>query len=83
VGGATVTPSPILRGIITAVYWVQPPTKPMFALATRREAMLKGLEMLEAENLPVPARLRALRDGPAHLRASEAPGAPHAQSRAR
>jgi hypothetical protein len=60
VGGATVTPSAILRGIITAVYWVQPPTKPMFAVATRREAVLKGIQMLKAENVPVPRRVLEL-----------------------
>jgi hypothetical protein len=63
VGGATVTPSSILRGILTAVYWIQPPARPMYATATRHEAMLKGIEMLEAERIPLPPRLIAYRDG--------------------
>jgi hypothetical protein len=57
VGGATVTPSAILRGIITAVYWLQPSPSPTFPVATRHEAMLKGIEMLEAGNVLLSPRL--------------------------
>jgi hypothetical protein len=56
-GGATVTPSAILRGIITAVFWIQPPATPSFAVATRHEAMLKGIEMLESAKVALPPAL--------------------------
>jgi hypothetical protein len=62
VGGATVTPSPILRGIITAVYWLQPSPSPTFPVATRHEAMLKGIEMLEAGSSLLSPRLVEYRD---------------------
>jgi hypothetical protein len=62
VGGATVTPSPILRGIITAVYWLQPSPSPTFPVATRHEAMLKGIEMLEAGSVLLSPRLVEYRD---------------------
>jgi hypothetical protein len=74
-GGATVTPSAILRGIITAVYWIQPPPTPAFSVATRHEAMLKGIELLEAQKVHLPPRLLAYRDGgdPPRGRNSRAP----------
>jgi hypothetical protein len=62
VGGATVTPSSILRGIITALYWLQPPPTPAFPAATRHEAMLRGIERLEAERVLLSPRLVAYRD---------------------
>jgi hypothetical protein len=62
VGGATVTPSAILRGIITAVYWLQPSPSPTFPVATRHDAMLKGIEMLEAGNVLLSPRLIEYRD---------------------
>jgi hypothetical protein len=70
VGGATVTPSSILRGIITAVFWLQPPATPSFAVSTKHEAMLKGIEMLEAEKILLPPRLVAYRDAAAQGRES-------------
>jgi hypothetical protein len=60
-GAAQVTPSAILRGIITAVFWLHPsPTQSVF-VATRNEAILRGLERLEAAGEPLSPRLRALR----------------------
>jgi hypothetical protein len=64
-GTAHVTPSAILRGIITAVLWVQPPPTASFCVRTRREGILKGIELLEAEKRIVPPRLQAFRDSPA------------------
>jgi hypothetical protein len=55
-----VTPSAILRGLITAVFWFQPPVAPYFAVATRHEAMRKGVEMLRAASAPLPPRLADL-----------------------
>jgi hypothetical protein len=62
VGHATVTPSAILRGIITAVYWIQPSPKPSFSVSTVHEGMMKGIEMLVAENCLLSPRLVAYRD---------------------
>jgi hypothetical protein len=62
VGGATVTPSPLLRGIITALYWLHPPPTPSFSVATRHDAMLKGIEMLQAAKVPLSPRLASYRD---------------------
>jgi hypothetical protein len=61
-GSATVTPSALLRGIITALYWLQPPPTPVLTVATRHEGMLKGIEMLERERLLLSPRLIAYRD---------------------
>jgi hypothetical protein len=68
VGGATVTPSAILRGIITALYWVHPSPMPSYTVATRHEGMLKGIEMLEEAKALLSPRLIAYRDK--HGRAS-------------
>jgi hypothetical protein len=57
VGGATVTPSPILRGIMTAVFWLQPSARPMFTVATREEGMLRAIQMLRDQRVPLPPRL--------------------------
>jgi hypothetical protein len=62
VGGATVTPSPILRGIITAVFWIHPPPTPVFSVSTRHEAMLKGIELLKAADVLLPPRLVTYRE---------------------
>ncbi len=48
VGGAQVTPSAVLRGIITAIFWIHPPPTPAVCVATRAEAMKVGIERLEA-----------------------------------
>jgi hypothetical protein len=63
VGGATVTPSSILSGILTAIYWIQPPIGTMVTAATRHEAMLKGIELLEQQGVLLTPRLVAYRDG--------------------
>jgi hypothetical protein len=62
VGGAQVTPSAVLRGIITAIFWVHPPPTPAVCVATRSEAMSVGIERLEAEHVVLPPRLAAYRD---------------------
>jgi hypothetical protein len=66
-GGATVTPSTILRGVITALFWLQPSPTPFFCVATRHDAMVKGIEMLQAARVLLSPRLIAYRDkGRAH-----------------
>jgi hypothetical protein len=62
VGGATVTPSAILRGIITALYWVHPSPTPSYCVTTRHEGMLKGIDMLEEVKALLSPRLIAYRD---------------------
>ena len=62
VGGAQVTPSGILRGLVTAVFWVKPPPTPSVSTATREEAIERGIELLLAANVRVPPRVLALRD---------------------
>jgi hypothetical protein len=62
VGGAQVTPSAVLRGIITAVFWIHPPPTPSVSVATRSEAMTIGIERLEAEHVVLPPRLASYRD---------------------
>jgi hypothetical protein len=61
-GGATVTPSTILRGVITALFWLQPSPTPFFCVATRHDAMVKGIEMLQAARVLLSPRLIAYRD---------------------
>jgi hypothetical protein len=62
VGHATVTPSAILRGIMTAVFWIHPSPTPTLPVATRHEAMLKGIEMLTAAKVLLSPPLIAYRD---------------------
>jgi hypothetical protein len=61
-GGATVTPSTLLRGVITALFWLQPSPTPFFCVATRHDAMVKGIEMLQAAKVLLSPRLIAYRD---------------------
>jgi len=58
VGGANVTPSPLLRGLITAINWFQTPAMPTVSVATRREALVAGIELLDAAHVPIPEELR-------------------------
>ena len=62
VGGANVAPSPILRGVITAVFWIKPSPTPSIFVATRNEAIFRGIEMLEAAGVPISERLREMRE---------------------
>jgi hypothetical protein len=61
-GAAQVTPSAILRGIFIAVFWLHPSPMPSIFVATRREAMIRGVEQLEADGALLPPRLMAFRD---------------------
>jgi hypothetical protein len=66
VGSASVTPSAFLRGVLTALYLLQPPPTPTVFVATRREAMQKGLEALEREGVRISPRLIAAATRAAH-----------------
>jgi hypothetical protein len=58
-GAAQVTPSAILRGIITAVFWFQKTPTPSFFVANRDEAVSKGISLLEEAGIPLPHVRRA------------------------
>jgi hypothetical protein len=58
VGAANVAPSAILRGMVTAVFWLRPPPTPTAVVASREEAIQRGLEALHAAGIRLPARLR-------------------------
>jgi hypothetical protein len=57
VGAAHVTPSAILRGIITAVSWVQPPPNPSVCVASLDEAYVRGIAALTATGQLIPPRV--------------------------
>lgn len=61
-GGAIITPSSIIRGIITAVVWLYKPESPIAFFATRDEAMLQALLWLDEGRATLTPRLRTLRD---------------------
>jgi hypothetical protein len=60
-GGVNVTPSAIIRGIITAIHWFQKPETPVAFVATRNEAMLQAIQWLEQARVVLPPRLRELK----------------------
>ncbi|HEY8086186.1 MAG TPA: hypothetical protein VIF09_00020 [Polyangiaceae bacterium] len=62
VGGAQVTPSSILRGLVTAIFWLKPPPTPAIFVATREEAIARGIEMLTAAQAPLSPRVLELRE---------------------
>jgi hypothetical protein len=62
VGGATVTPSAILRGLVTAVHWFHKPETSNEFFATRAEALRYVIQRLEQGRVSLPARVRELRD---------------------
>jgi hypothetical protein len=57
VGAAHVTPSAVLRGLFTAVFWVKPPPTPAVFVATRGEAIVRAAQVLEAAGQRLPSRL--------------------------
>jgi serine/threonine protein kinase len=57
-GGANVTPSSLLRGLITAINWFGHPPMPSIFVATRKEAYLEAVKALEAANIRLPPDLR-------------------------
>jgi hypothetical protein len=69
VGTAHVTPSALLRGILTAVFWISAPPKPYTFVATLEEAMLRGIRLLETEGALLPPRLMRYRENRAADRA--------------
>jgi hypothetical protein len=61
-GGSNVAPSSIVRGIVTAISWIQKPPTPVKYFATRREAMLQAFQWLEEGRVLLPPALLQIRD---------------------
>ena len=61
-GGANVTPSAIIRGIITAIHWFHKPETPVVFVATRDEGMLQAFRWFEQAKVSLPSHLREMRD---------------------
>jgi hypothetical protein len=53
-GNSTVIRSPVVRGALTALYWVQKPPTPQTSHGTLREAVEWGLSALDQAGLPRP-----------------------------
>jgi hypothetical protein len=62
VGGATVTPSAILRGLITAVHWFHKPATPNEFVATREEGLRYVIGLLDQAHIALPHRVCVLRE---------------------
>ena len=60
-GAGIVAKSAIVRGGITAVFWIRPPPVETRVVATREEGLLYGIGMLEKACPPLPPHLVALR----------------------
>ena len=78
-GTASVTPSSILRGIMTAIFWISPPPTPAVFFATRSEAYLHAIDVLEKGGTWLPPRLVELRarlQGGRSARAGKRPSVP-------
>jgi hypothetical protein len=69
-GGACVTPSSILRGIVTAIMWIYKPPNPTEFFAARPQAYLHAIDQLDRARVPLPPRVLELR---ARLLAQSAP----------
>ncbi len=69
-GTAIVLHSAFQRGALTALNWLSPPTTPQRVAADVVEAIDWCVEVLEAAGVPVPGRVRALRER--HATASRA-----------
>ena len=61
VGGAIVATSALVRGVLTAVFWLERSTLPMRLVATREEALAYGIDLLSSACPPLPAHLLELR----------------------
>jgi hypothetical protein len=61
-GSAIVLTSAVMRGVITAVFWLRPPTVPTKIVATREEALACAVGLLEAHLVGLPPHLQQLRN---------------------
>ena len=58
VGSVFVINSPLVRGVLTALLWLQPLDMAHDVVGSLDEAMRWSIERLEAERIPVPERVR-------------------------
>ena len=58
VGSVFIINSPIVRGVLTALLWLQPLDMPHDVVGTLDEAVRWAIDRLEAERIPVPERYR-------------------------
>jgi hypothetical protein len=58
VGSAFIIDSPVVRGVLTALLWLQPLDMPYDVVKSLAEAKRWAFERLEAEHIPVPERDR-------------------------
>lgn len=59
---ALVFDSPVMRGIVTAVFWLRPPANPHYAAKNLEEAVERALTCLQAEGIAIaPEKVRAAR----------------------
>jgi hypothetical protein len=61
VGGAVVATSAMVRGILTAVFWLNKASSPTTVVATRNEGLRSGLAALERVLSPLPQNLAAMK----------------------
>jgi hypothetical protein len=61
VGAAWVTPSAILRGVVTAITWIFKPPNPTEFFATRPQAYAYGIDQLKQGRVQLPERIVNLR----------------------
>ena len=60
VGGAIVATSTLVRGVLTAVFWLQKSALEMHVVASREEGLVYGVELLANAGQTVPPQLRHL-----------------------
>lgn len=58
IGSAFIIDSPIVRGVLTALLWLQPLDMPHDVVSNLDAAMRWVIERLETERIPVPERIR-------------------------
>lgn len=62
VGGAIVATSALVRGVLTAVFWLQQSALETCVVGSREEALRYAVGLLAAAGQPVPAQLRHLQE---------------------
>lgn len=62
VGGAIVATSTLVRGVLTAVFWLQRSALETVVFGSREEALVYGVGLLAGAGQKVPAQLRHLQD---------------------
>ncbi len=61
-GGIIVAPSPMLRAILTAIFWSKGAKPSLHVVSSRAEGILRGIHALETAHPPLAPRLVSLRE---------------------